>query len=205
VSRARAAVVCAAVAVAGCGQSKQRADPVVVRVELDGATSAAQVATGFAIAPARVVTVSHVLEPGRRLRVRTGGRVLRGRVLRSDLSDDLAVVAVPGLRGVSVPRFHRVSSGGTQLQILVRRGGRTARIAATLVRPVRATLRTPNAPARTRPALELRAHVALGDSGAPVVDRDGRVAGVLFARLSNGRATAYAVDASALETVLNNS
>jgi hypothetical protein len=44
--------------------------------------------------------------------------------------------------------------------------------------------------------------VHLGDSGAPVVDGDGRVAGVVFARASNGSATAYAVDASAIRNLL---
>jgi V8-like Glu-specific endopeptidase len=49
----------------------------------------------------------------------------------------------------------------------------------------------------------LRAHVALGDSGAPVVDDRDRVVGVLFARASSASPTAYAVAATALTPFLN--
>jgi S1-C subfamily serine protease len=44
-----------------------------------------------------------------------------------------------------------------------------------------------------RPALELEAHVRSGDSGAPLVDPDGRVMGVLFASSRSSKDTAYAV------------
>jgi S1-C subfamily serine protease len=203
VSRARAALVCAAVAVAGCGQGEQRGDPVVVRVELEGATSATEVATGFAVAANRVVTVAHVLDPGRRLLVRAGGRTWRGRVVRRDERNDLALLAVSRFRLASAPAIQRIAADGGRLRILVRRGGRTAHLRARLVRPVQATLHTPNSPARTRPALQLDAHVALGDSGAPVVDMNGRIAGVVFARASNGSPTAYAVDAVAVQKLLD--
>jgi hypothetical protein len=45
----------------------------------------------------------------------------------------------------------------------------------------------------TRPALELTGAVQPGDSGSPVLDRDGRVLGVVFAQ--SARAV-YAVDLS---------
>jgi S1-C subfamily serine protease len=203
VSRRCAALAFLALAPASCGGTERRADPFVVRVEMEGATTAAEVATGFAVAPERVVTVAHVLEPRRRLVVRADGRVLRARVLRADAKDDLAVLAVPGLRDVPAPQIERAASGSEKLRILVRRGGRASAVAATLVRRVRATLHTPDARARTRPALQLRAHVALGDSGAAVVKPDGRLAGVLFARASNGSPTAYAIDAVALPGFLS--
>jgi hypothetical protein len=49
-----------------------------------------------------------------------------------------------------------------------------------------------------RPALELAARAGAGDSGAPVM-RDGRVAGIVFARSSRRPGIAYAVDARALD------
>jgi S1-C subfamily serine protease len=42
-----------------------------------------------------------------------------------------------------------------------------------------------------------------GDSGAPLVDADGDVAGILFARASDGRGTAYAVSGSALAALMS--
>ena len=53
-----------------------------------------------------------------------------------------------------------------------------------------------------RPALELRADVAAGDSGAPVVTAGGRLAGVVFARSQHRAGVAYAVDASAVGPLL---
>lgn len=194
-----ALLAAAGVALSG---DERSSNPSVVRVELEGATSAAEVATGFVVAPGRVLTVAHVLDPQRRLVVRAGGRTLAGRLLRKDSQDDLALVGVTGLHAGAPARLGRAASGGTPLRILVQRNGRGVVLDARLRRPIRATLSGPNSRPYTRPALELRAHVALGDSGAPVVDDHDRVVGVLFARASNAAPTAYAVDATALAPFL---
>ena len=174
------------------------ADPAVVRVELDGATTAAEVATGFVVGAGRVVTVAHVLNADRRLVVRSGSGPPRpARVLREDRRNDLALI---GVRGLTAAPFGREVTNGARL--LVRRGGRTTALRATIRRRIRATVRGPDWGPYRRAALELAARVQLGDSGAPLVDADGDVAGVLFARASDGRGTAYAVSGSALATLL---
>ena len=189
------AVIATGVALSG---DERPHDPSVVRVELEGATTAAGVATGFVVAPGRVVTVAHVLEPDRRLVVRDGnGLARRARVLRQDRRGDLALLAVPGLTAVP---YRGASASGTRL--LVRRGRRTASMRAVVRHRVRATVRGPNWGPFRRPALELAAQVELGDSGAPLVDDSGHVAGVLFARASNGRETAWAVGSSAVTALL---
>jgi hypothetical protein len=53
-----------------------------------------------------------------------------------------------------------------------------------------------------RPALELSARIAPGDSGAAVVSDGGALAGVVFAASRNRSDTAYAVDASAVRQLL---
>ena len=56
----------------------------------------------------------------------------------------------------------------------------------------------------SRPALELdAAGIRAGDSGAPVLDGDGRVVGVLFARSAGRGRTAWAVDAAAVRALLS--
>jgi S1-C subfamily serine protease len=207
VSRHHLVAVCAAIAAlaavgAALSGDERSANPSLVRVELEGATDAAEVATGFVVAPGRVLTVAHVLDPRRRLVVRAGGRTLAGRLLRKDSKDDLALVGVAGLHARTPARLGRAASDGTPLRILVQRNGRGAVLDARLTRPIRATLSGPNSGPYTRPALELRARVALGDSGAPVVDDHDRVVGVLFARASSASPTAYAVDATALAPFL---
>jgi V8-like Glu-specific endopeptidase len=53
-----------------------------------------------------------------------------------------------------------------------------------------------------RDALELRADVGAGDSGAPVVDGRGHLLGVVFARSRARDGTAYAVEADAVHALL---
>jgi S1-C subfamily serine protease len=66
-------------------------------------------------------------------------------------------------------------------------------------RAIVAHIRTPDGQRIVRrPALELDAAVLPGDSGAPVLTPDGRVAGVVFARSNRRAHTAYAVAASAI-------
>jgi S1-C subfamily serine protease len=173
--------------------------PVVVTVSEPGATGAAEIATGFGVAPGRVVTVAHVLEPGRRLVVRTeGGPARPARVLRIDKEADLALIAVPGLAARPLR-----TGAGREARLLVRRGGRVIALPTPIQRRIIQTVRGPGIGPFVRLALELRANVALGDSGAPVVDANGAVAGVLWARSTNHARTAYAVDVSAISALLH--
>jgi S1-C subfamily serine protease len=175
-------------------------DPALVAVSTPGATGEAETATGFAVGPARVVTVAHVLESGHPLAVRDGaGALRRARVVRVDPAADLALVAVSGL---AAPRLREAAAGESDAHLLVRRGGRATSLPAEVRRRITATVRRPGLPPRVRPALELRVRVAPGDSGAPVLDRHGALAGVIFARASSGRDSAYAVDADAVSALL---
>jgi S1-C subfamily serine protease len=88
--------------------------------------------------------------------------------------------------------------------VLVVRDGRVVTVAASLRRSIDARVSAAGAGrVHRRPALELDARLRAGDSGAPVLTDDGEVAGVLFARSRNQRDTAYAVDARALEALLD--
>jgi Trypsin-like peptidase domain len=135
-------------------------------------------ATGFVAGDERVVTVAHVLGDD----VVVDGRPAT--VVRLDHRLDLAVLRVEGLRGEAV----RVGGGRTSVL------GRPAPV----VRHI--TARVDGGP--PRPALEVRATVAIGESGAPLVTDTGRVAGVVFARSRHRSQTAYAVDGAALAGLL---
>jgi S1-C subfamily serine protease len=78
----------------------------------------------------------------------------------------------------------------------VRAGGATS-LRATVRRAISAHIG-----GQVRPALELTAGVMPGDSGAPVVDGDGRVVGIVFAQASDAEPLTYALDARALGTLL---
>jgi S1-C subfamily serine protease len=162
--------------------------PAVVTVEARGA----ETATGFVVSDGRVVTVAHVVDHWR-VTVRGADGVSRpAAVLRRDAALDLAVLSVRGVaEGAGLP------PAGTH--ILVRRDGAQVAAPALVRRRIDARLRRSDGRLiARRPAVELRADVRAGDSGAPLI-QDGRVAGVVFARSREREGVAYAVDAEVLE------
>jgi S1-C subfamily serine protease len=195
--RAVAATVLAVVA-AGCGgaESPDRPAPPVVSVLATGSERA----TGFAVAPGRVVTVAHAVPGGRSVGLDSPAR--SAHVLRRDRSADLALIAVRGLPAPGVETA--AAKAGDSVRLLLLRDGRVAGRSATVRRAIEAHVRGPGSsrPLR-RPALELDVRVRAGDSGAPVLTGDGRLAGVLFARSRNRSDTAYAVDARGLDEFLS--
>jgi hypothetical protein len=187
--------VAAAVAVPIAALARADREPPAPRTLAVAVTSpagGATLATGFAAGDDRVVTVAHVLDGGGALTV--DGH--RARVLRVDRRDDLALLAVGGLRA---PRLRTTAGAGARdTRLLLRSGARPAPVR----RAITAAVRIEPAPAVRRPALELAADVAGGDSGAALVDREGRVAGVLFATSTARAHAAYAVDAAPLRALL---
>jgi S1-C subfamily serine protease len=147
-------------------------------------------ATAFPVADDRAVTVAHVLERGRPVYV--GGR--RARVLRVDRRLDVALLAVAGVRGAL---RRGTAAAGDRATVRVMRSDGAESVRAGVRRTISAQIG-----GQVRPALELAADVMPGDSGAPVVDRDGRVVGVVFAQASGGEALTYALDARALGPLL---
>jgi hypothetical protein len=127
-------------------------------------------AHGFVVADGLVITVAHVLGDA----VEVDGRPAT--IARVDRDRDLAFLRVPGVRG------ERARFGGEGETSLLGRP-------APVIRRIRASV---DGGAR-RAALELRAEVAVGDSGAPLVTPTGRVAGVVFARSRTRPGIAYAV------------
>lgn len=200
--RAGAALCAAGLAalLAGCAEDSatpRSSAPRLVSVLGQGSERA----TGFVVGSGRVVTVAHAAEDGGVVRMRTGARTLRGRILRVDRRADLALLAVPGV-GANAPRTTAAGSE-EHVRVAVLRAGRPVARSATVRRAIDAHVSAPGeAPPLRRPALELEAATRAGDSGAPVVSDGGEVAGVLFARSRNKPDTAYAVDARALADLL---
>jgi S1-C subfamily serine protease len=193
--RTLAAATLAAAALAGCGSGDGAHRPAVFQVAVGSGLRPDEVATAFALGPGRLVTVAHVLgrrAPGATVRLQ-GAR--RATILAIDERDDLALLAVPGLRAARA----RLGTARGDVLVLVVRNGSVRALPAEVRRAIIARIRTPDGRRVVRRhALELRADVQPGDSGAPVVGRDGRVAGVVFAQSHVRPHTAYAVAVSAL-------
>jgi S1-C subfamily serine protease len=174
--------------------------PAVVDVLVVPAAGSADVATGFEHGAGRVVTVAHVI-PGREARVlvRGGdaGEARRARVIELDRREDLALLA---LRDNGIPSTSSPLPDSDAPHLVVRRDGRPAAIEVEIRRRIQARIRPrPGAAPVRRPALELKARVRPGDSGAPLVAADGSLLGVLFAQSNRHPNTAYAVAAERME------
>ena len=197
--RAAAAVAGAAVLAAGCSDHQPKpTTPTILKVTVPNGTPVADVATAFSIGRDRVVTAAHVVGRRRTVLVAAPGeRARRARVLRTDERLDLAVLAVPGVRK---PVFgtERLEDGMWGF-VQVLRGTQRLTLHAQMLRRITANVRSaPDDAAQVRPALELRTVIAQGDSGAPVLDLNGRVIGMIFAQASNRNDRAYALDATAI-------
>jgi S1-C subfamily serine protease len=189
----RAAIVVVALLLAGCGAES---GPGVVTVLVERPGGVPERATGFVAGDGRVVTVAHVLDGGGAVSVRgEGGAAERARVVRVDRAADLALLAAraeaPGVRA------------DDDVRLVSARGGEVRARAVDVRRRIVARVRD-SAGERiySRPSLELAADVTSGDSGAPILDGDGRVLGVVFARSRRHAGTAYAVDGAAVERLL---
>jgi S1-C subfamily serine protease len=182
-----------AIALRDGGSAPDPAAPGIVPLRVN---SGHDIATGFAVADGRVVTVAHVLDGP----VTVSGRPVR--VLRVDRQSDLALLAAPGQRG-HAPSTTSAANGEHLRLIRVRRGGLSS-LSVHVRRSIVAHVRAVGAAhAVVRPALELSARIAPGDSGAAVVSDGGALAGVVFAASRNRPDTAYAVDASAVTQLLH--
>lgn len=182
----------AASAIAHATAGPSRVGAIVVSVESRGLRAA----TGLVVADGRVVTVAHAVGDGPVVVRGPGGTVRRASVARRDDELDLALLAVPGLE-------HDVAPALGRPRLVVLRDGAATIVPAVVLRRIDARVRhAATDEAVDRPALELSTDIGAGDSGAPVIGSDGRVAGVIFARSRDRAGIAYAVDAAALADLL---
>lgn len=184
--RAAALALATALLATACGADRDAAaprPPTLLALTAGAAGPGREVATAFVSGDGRAVTVAHAVAGQRPVVV--AGR--RAGVLRTDARFDLAVLRVPDVRAPAV-RTARARAG-QRVRVSVLRDGEPRLLPATVRRTITARIGR-----HTRPALELDATVLRGDSGAPVLDEQGRVVGVVFAQSATGPDRAYAVE-----------
>jgi S1-C subfamily serine protease len=188
----RWALIAAALLIAGCGGDKHRdaAGPAVFKVKV----GSSEVATGFALGPSEAVTVAHVFEDRTPADATRLGDGRRADILFVDRADDVALLSIPGLDAPAT----RFGTASGDVAVLVMRRNHVRALPAHVRRSINARIATLDGRLVRRPALELAADIAPGDSGAPVVTGDGRVAGVIFAQSNKRAHTAYATAVSGL-------
>ena len=163
-----------------------------------------QEGTGFVAAENLIVTNAHVVAGESKTRVETSdGRQLVASVVAFDPNRDLAVLRVPGL---GLPALAEGTGHvDDQGSLFGHPGGAALREAPVRVAEqirARGTNISRTAPTE-RDVFVLAAVTAPGDSGAPVVDTEGRVFGVMFAYDISRETTAYALTRTELDAVLD--
>ena len=148
--------------------------------------------SGFVVGPGRVLTNAHNLRDETTL-VRFGdGRAVQGSVVGSDVDGDLVVLDVD--TADVAPLAWADDAGGAGRHVVTVTAGRDQRRSAWgQVTATEAGFRGP----RGRPivgAIEHATPSGPGSSGAPVLDRTGKVVGVNTHRLEHGFYLARAVD-----------
>jgi S1-C subfamily serine protease len=150
--------------------------------------------SGWVAAQELVVTNAHVVAGVDRPVVDFGrGAALGGQVVAFDARNDIAVVAVPGLRALVLERAPARSGAAGALLGYPENGPYTA-TAVRLGKTVSLVGR--DAYGRfpvVRPVTALRGRVRQGNSGGPVVDEQGRVMATVFGGRTGGEAGGYAV------------
>lgn len=173
-------------------------------VEAFGCGGTAQ-GSAWTVAEDLVVTNAHVIAGAHDVRVRRpGGRVIDARVVAFDPDRDVALLRAPGIRGGALS-FGNDRAGADAAVVGYPLGQDEPRPAPAVVRRrTTAVGRDIYGEERVRRSvLIVAADLRSGDSGGPVVDRSGRVVGMVFAIAADRNGTAYALDASEVRAVMD--
>jgi S1-C subfamily serine protease len=161
--------------------------------------------SGFAIDVEHVVTNAHVVAGAREVELRThDGRRVPATVIVFDKDRDLALLQAPG-HGLGVLELAVADVGDTGAVVGYPGGQDEARVAPVRIdRWVNGLGRDIYGRDPTSRSLHfLAAELRSGDSGAPVIDLDGRAVGVVFAVSPDVPTAAYALTTDELSAVLD--
>lgn len=161
--------------------------------------------SGWVVAPERVVTNAHVVAAASGIAVQVGGigQSLQARLVVFDPQRDLAVLAVPGLRVQPLALGTELGAGTSAYAAGYPGNGPYVTTPARVREVVTATgtdIYRQNSV--TREIYALRGIVRAGNSGGPLLDAGGKVAGVVFARSTTDADTGYALTLDEIQPVL---
>jgi S1-C subfamily serine protease len=176
----------------------RRAEQSIVKIVGEApACRQGQEGSGAVISDGHVVTNAHVVAGVEHPTVQVGGvgPVLRARVVLFDAKRDVAVLAVDGLRApvLRLAEENLPKSADARVAGFPGNGGFEA--GAARVRNIISAVGEDiyGGPGVTREVYSLYATVKPGNSGGPLLSKDGRLAGVVFARSLDDPQTGYAL------------
>ena len=156
--------------------------------------------TGFVVRNGYVVTNAHVVAGGSTVRVTLGNQAVDSRVVLFDPSLDVAVLWSPDIDAAPLRFAAQDPKRSTVGAALGHPNGRDLTvIPAAVTGEYQATGRDIYGERRvTRDILELQAQIEPGDSGGPLILKDGTVGGVVFAEARSDENVGYALSPTAV-------
>jgi S1-C subfamily serine protease len=165
--------------------------------------------TGFAVAADYFVTNAHVVAGSNRVWISFDGALDRheGTVVHFDPQLDVALIWAADLDVVPLTLADATPERGTAAAALgFTGGGRQRVVPASISRTIQALGRDIYGNrAVAREVIEMRADVAPGDSGGPVVLADGTIGGVTFSESRRDRTVGYALSPGAVADSIGSS
>ena len=162
-----------------------------------------QAGSGFVVSDERIITNAHVLAGVTQPVIETpDGQALSGTIVYFDPIDDLAVLAVPGLRATPLTLTDTAGDGDTGVINGYPFGGPFVTSAAEVLSVDTARVNDIYGSSQNdREVYTLATTVNVGDSGGPFLTLDGEVAGVVFAKAANTENVGYAMTMAELDPV----
>lgn len=154
--------------------------------------------TGFVIAPNRVMSNAHVVAGSDTVTVEAGGESYEAFVVSYDPEEDISILDVPNLPSQPLSFAEGTAQTGTDAIVMGYPGG--GDFVATPAR-VRETISL-NGPdiyrkaTVTREVYTIRGSVRQGNSGGPMIDRTGKVLGVVFGAAVDDADTGFVLTAN---------
>jgi S1-C subfamily serine protease len=194
------------------------ADPVVAAtrpsvVKIRGVAQGCQKVlegTGFVAATNRVISNAHVVAGSESVTVEADGQTYDAFVVSYDPQADISILDVPDLPSVALPFADTPASTGTDAVVMGYPGGGNFVATPARVREI-IELSGPDIYRTTtveREVYTVRGSVRQGNSGGPMIDREGRVLGVVFGAAVDDADTGFVLTANEVShqlAKLNNS
>ncbi len=153
--------------------------------------------TGFVVAPNRVMSNAHVVAGSDSVTVKSDGQVYDATVVSYDPNADISILQVPDLAARPFEFAEQAAVTGTDALLLGFPGGgefvaTPARIRETIELKGPDIYRTTTV---TREVYTIRGVVRQGNSGGPLINRGGRVLGVVFGAAVDDNDTGFVLTA----------
>ncbi len=153
--------------------------------------------SGFVIAPDRVMSNAHVVAGSETVTVQTDGKTYDATVVSYDPDADISILDVPNLPAKPLVFADKLAKTGTDAVVMGYPGGGDFVATPARVREV-IELNGPDiyrTTTVTREVYTIRGTVRQGNSGGPMINRDGKVLGVVFGAAVDDADTGFVLTA----------